>query len=504
MVRQGEKAPVDRIRTFQRAVQANKRCADCVERGPTYVCLDFHTFVCQTCSGIHREFGHKIKGISLSDWTPSEVAAIEAGGNERAAQKWLARLNREAQPEPDNSDLEKLRDFIKLKYVDKRWLTDHLEATPQKAPPEPVPAPPQQPAVPFRPGGGDLLSDCGSCPPPVVPPPSVLHSYTAPVDANVIVAPSSDDCGAQWTADFSSVNDTIIPGPAANAEGLIDLDFCDNSTCTAAPCATDACSPSSPKVSSAKPQDIELVPASKSPVAEPAEEPAPKGQSPQRSTEATEGREPTLGDQLREAVLHGSTDDVMRLYREASAPAPRRSSLPPDVARERVAAFAAFDELDDRSTPESGRPASPPSLPTSPPFLPDAPPAAGPALPPVPPLPRGAAAEPRRHSAPEMLTLQQLEMLMPQQCGMLTPQQVEQMSPQELVQMQLMIQTALKVRTQAAAPLPPASGSGAVQQQPVTAVAAAAEQPPSPPKQFGDLIAAFTEKHPIAGLSIQA
>ena len=60
--------------------QANKRCADCPERGPTYVCLglvtyilfyrpvrrpvdqltnckglDFQIFVCQSCGGLHRE-----------------------------------------------------------------------------------------------------------------------------------------------------------------------------------------------------------------------------------------------------------------------------------------------------------------------------------------------------------------------------------------------------------------------------------------------------------------
>ena len=29
--------------------------------GPTYVCLTFGTFVCTTCSGLHREFSHKVK-----------------------------------------------------------------------------------------------------------------------------------------------------------------------------------------------------------------------------------------------------------------------------------------------------------------------------------------------------------------------------------------------------------------------------------------------------------
>ncbi len=111
--------------------KANKKCADCPERGPTYVChvlraqkgiclkmvrwsstfpefplaklgkglccqgLDFQIFVCQSCAGIHREhgkprspvdtdrlihgpstslrFGHKIKSISFSEWNVAEA-----------------------------------------------------------------------------------------------------------------------------------------------------------------------------------------------------------------------------------------------------------------------------------------------------------------------------------------------------------------------------------------------------------------------------------------------
>jgi len=38
-----------------------------------------------TCSGLHREFQHKCKGISMSKWTANEVKAIEAGGNTKAS-----------------------------------------------------------------------------------------------------------------------------------------------------------------------------------------------------------------------------------------------------------------------------------------------------------------------------------------------------------------------------------------------------------------------------------
>jgi hypothetical protein len=43
--------------------------------------MDFSTFVCMMCSGLHREINHKVKGISMSEFTEAEVAALTAGGN---------------------------------------------------------------------------------------------------------------------------------------------------------------------------------------------------------------------------------------------------------------------------------------------------------------------------------------------------------------------------------------------------------------------------------------
>eukprot|EP00929_Paragymnodinium_shiwhaense_P010079 TRINITY_DN114568_c0_g1_i1.p1 TRINITY_DN114568_c0_g1~~TRINITY_DN114568_c0_g1_i1.p1 ORF type:complete len:720 (-),score=133.37 TRINITY_DN114568_c0_g1_i1:191-2350(-) len=111
--------PLSRLRAIQRGTPANKKCANCRDPGPTYICLDFLTFVCQTCSGIHREFGHKIKGISLSEWNFGEVQRIEQGGNERNAKTMLG--NVDSGEEPDASNLDGLRDFIRKAYVHKAW-----------------------------------------------------------------------------------------------------------------------------------------------------------------------------------------------------------------------------------------------------------------------------------------------------------------------------------------------------------------------------------------------
>ena len=86
-----EAAFMKALREFQKEPD-NKRCADCKERGPQYLCLNFNTFVCTTCSGVHREFNFRVKGISMSTFTGPEVEAIvKHGGNAKARALFLAR-----------------------------------------------------------------------------------------------------------------------------------------------------------------------------------------------------------------------------------------------------------------------------------------------------------------------------------------------------------------------------------------------------------------------------
>ncbi|RHY07360.1 hypothetical protein DYB25_009477 [Aphanomyces astaci] len=93
---------IKEIRDFQKTSTANRRCFDCNEMGPQYICLDFSTFICTACSGlqyvplfvgpspcpyswylISREFSHRIKSISMSTFTDTEVKNIvKFGGNE--------------------------------------------------------------------------------------------------------------------------------------------------------------------------------------------------------------------------------------------------------------------------------------------------------------------------------------------------------------------------------------------------------------------------------------
>ncbi|KAL4604442.1 hypothetical protein ACB092_10G194500 [Castanea dentata] len=59
----------------------NRRCINCNSMGPQYVCTNFWTFVCTTCSGIHREFTHRVKSVSMAKFTSQEVTALQEGRN---------------------------------------------------------------------------------------------------------------------------------------------------------------------------------------------------------------------------------------------------------------------------------------------------------------------------------------------------------------------------------------------------------------------------------------
>lgn len=46
-----------------------------------YVVMNFGVFVCSLCAGIHRELTHKVKGISMSNFTQQEIAFLAENGN---------------------------------------------------------------------------------------------------------------------------------------------------------------------------------------------------------------------------------------------------------------------------------------------------------------------------------------------------------------------------------------------------------------------------------------
>eukprot|EP01103_Thecamoeba_quadrilineata_P014254 TRINITY_DN419_c0_g4_i1.p1 TRINITY_DN419_c0_g4~~TRINITY_DN419_c0_g4_i1.p1 ORF type:complete len:390 (+),score=108.60 TRINITY_DN419_c0_g4_i1:92-1171(+) len=110
---------------------------DCTEKGPCYVCLDFSTFVCAVCSGIHREFGHRVKSISMSTFKPEEITKMQTGGNDIARQIWLARWSPGEYPEPETGDQRRIREFMRAKYQEKRWYSRDAQEKIKPQPPTP-------------------------------------------------------------------------------------------------------------------------------------------------------------------------------------------------------------------------------------------------------------------------------------------------------------------------------------------------------------------------------
>ncbi|KAL7718966.1 Stromal membrane-associated protein [Entamoeba marina] len=112
---------------------------DCQAMGPVYVVLDFGTFVCQTCSGIHREFSHRVKSISMASFKPEEMKKIKEMGNEKAKRIWLAKWTTADYQIPESGNQRKIRDFIHLKYKDKKWFDqDAFDAISAGKPVQPV------------------------------------------------------------------------------------------------------------------------------------------------------------------------------------------------------------------------------------------------------------------------------------------------------------------------------------------------------------------------------
>ncbi|XP_027343224.1 probable ADP-ribosylation factor GTPase-activating protein AGD14 [Abrus precatorius] len=99
----------------------NRRCINCNSLGPQYVCTNFWTFVCTNCSGLHREFTHRVKSISMAKFTAQEVSALQEGGNQCAKEIYFKEWDPQRHSLPDSSNIDRLRDFIKHVYVDRRF-----------------------------------------------------------------------------------------------------------------------------------------------------------------------------------------------------------------------------------------------------------------------------------------------------------------------------------------------------------------------------------------------
>mmetsp|Transcript_7951 Transcript_7951/g.11017 ORF Transcript_7951/g.11017 Transcript_7951/m.11017 type:complete len:519 (+) Transcript_7951:50-1606(+) len=102
-------------------LDGNKICANCPEKMPGYAEMTHCIFICTKCAGVHREFQYKVKGISMSTFTEEDVLQLSRVGNESHNAVYMAKFVPREYPIPNGADTVKLKEFIKMKYVDRRW-----------------------------------------------------------------------------------------------------------------------------------------------------------------------------------------------------------------------------------------------------------------------------------------------------------------------------------------------------------------------------------------------
>ncbi|KAJ0014440.1 hypothetical protein Pint_20792 [Pistacia integerrima] len=79
-----------------------------------------------------REFTHRVKSVSMSKFSSQEVEALQNGGNQRAREIYLKNWDPQRQRLPDSSKVDKVREFIKSVYVDRRYAGGKTSEKPPK------------------------------------------------------------------------------------------------------------------------------------------------------------------------------------------------------------------------------------------------------------------------------------------------------------------------------------------------------------------------------------
>ena len=102
--------------------EENKKCFDCGEKGTTYVCIDFGTFICSRCAGILRELNFKVKGTGVSIFNQKEIDLLDKNGNEVAKKIWMAKYKEGKDKKPNTKNDDELREFLNKKYKEKKWM----------------------------------------------------------------------------------------------------------------------------------------------------------------------------------------------------------------------------------------------------------------------------------------------------------------------------------------------------------------------------------------------
>ncbi|MBA0555159.1 hypothetical protein Golob_014215, partial [Gossypium lobatum] len=103
----------------------NRRCINCnslLSRDLNmFAQTSGHLFAPPVVEYSNREFTHRVKSVSMAKFTSQEVTALQEGGNQRAREIYMKEWDPQRNSGPDSSNVERLRDFIKHVYEDRRY-----------------------------------------------------------------------------------------------------------------------------------------------------------------------------------------------------------------------------------------------------------------------------------------------------------------------------------------------------------------------------------------------
>ncbi|KAL0029330.1 hypothetical protein WJX79_010629 [Trebouxia sp. C0005] len=175
----------------------NKRCINCETLGPQYAVSDLQIFVCTICSGVHRQFSHRVKGLSTSTFKPEEIKALEAGGNRIGAYTYLAKWSPSDLQKPTDRNTGKIKDWIDAVYVKKRFYSAEAAASAAMHSP-----PPSQAHLPRRSISSNASSAGDDV--PVMSMAGLLGDVKLKVDPNHILSNAPNGLNLRATSTASS------------------------------------------------------------------------------------------------------------------------------------------------------------------------------------------------------------------------------------------------------------------------------------------------------------